>query len=626
MKSMAERRNYVVACGAVFFGLLMLALGPWTPRAWATAGDGYITSYDVGIVINSDASLSITEKIDYTFTDNSHGIYRTIGNRYPVSEPFTPESSNTQIDSSYDRVIDIEDVNVTSPSGAPTNLDISQQGQAMVIRVGDPDRTVIGAQSYVITYTVKGAMNSFENHEELNWNAIATEWAVPIKQANVTVQAPQVQDARCFTGAFGAKGKCQSLQVRDSSVSASQQGVGNGVGVTIVVALAKGAVDVPPPTYEQRWSMQRAFRIDAASMSLAAVALVLGAVGVWALLRRGRDRRYVGEIPGLSPVAGSSATEEARPLHDSPEGPVEWSPPDNLRPGLLGTLIDEQANVLDVTATIVDLAVRGYLRIDEIPDEGLFSSRDWQLVQLKGGDTTLLDYEQKLFAAIFDGRNVVKLSELKRTFADDLAKVQSSLYDELVYRKWYRRRPDSTRTTWFLFSMLSVVLAGGVTYLLIRYTTLGFVGVALILAGLALVVASRAMPARTGEGSAVLARTLGFRRYLATAEAGQIRFEEGEDIFSKYLPYAIVFGEAERWAKVFATLAAAGGTAATVPAVLWYTGPHPFTYGSFGDSVNSFSVTTSGSISAAAASSKSGFGGGGGFSGGGFGGGGGGGW
>jgi uncharacterized membrane protein len=195
-----------------------------------------------------------------------------------------------------------------------------------------------------------------------------------------------------------------------------------------------------------------------------------------------------------------------------------------------------------------------------------------------------------------------------------------------MYRKWYRRRPDSTHTTWFLFSMLSVVLAGGVTYLLVRYTTLGFVGIALILAALALVVASRAMPARTGEGSAVLARTLGFRRYLATAEAGQIRFEEGEDIFSKYLPYAIVFGEAERWAKVFATLAAAGGTAATVPAVLWYTGPHPFTYGSFGDSVNSFSVTTSGSISAAAASSKSGFGGGGGFSGGGFGGGGGGGW
>ena len=148
-----------------------------------------------------------------------------------------------------------------------------------------------------------------------------------------------------------------------------------------------------------------------------------------------------------------------------------------------------------------------------------------------------------------------------------------------------------------------------------------------MLAAIALAFATRSMPARTGEGSAVLARTLGFRRYLATAEAGQIRFEEGEDVFSKYLPYAIVFGEADRWAKVFATLATAGGAAAVAPTVAWYTSPHAWTYASFGESVNSFSVTTAGSISAAAASSSSGFGGGGGgFSGGGFGGGGGGGW
>ncbi|HEX5016253.1 MAG TPA: DUF2207 domain-containing protein [Actinomycetes bacterium] len=612
----------VVACAA------LLSAGPMASSASAAAGDGFIPRYDVDIVVNQDGTLDITERIDYTFTDSSHGIYRTIANRYPVTETFTPEGSDTEIDTSYDRVIDIDDIEVTSPSGAPTDLDINQEGQALVIRIGDPKETISGPQNYVITYTVTGALNSFENHEELNWNAIATEWLVPIQQATVSIRAPEVQDARCFMGAYGARFRCETLKVRQTSVEASQRQVGNGIGVTIVVAMPPGSVDVPEPMYEQRWSLERAFTIDRSTVGAGVAALALGGVGVWALLRRGRDRRYVGQIPGLSPVAGTSAAEEVRPFGDSPEGPVEWSPPDDLRPGLLGTLIDEQANVLDVTATIVDLAVRGYLRIDEIPDAGLFSSRDWQLVQLKGGDADLLDYELKLFAALFDGRNVVKLSELKRTFAADLAKVQNSMYDELVYRKWYRRRPDSTRTSWGLFSVLLVVLAGGVTYLLARYTHFGIVGIALIVAAIALVIASRAMPARTGAGSAVLARTLGFRRYLATAEAGQIRFEEGEDIFSKYLPYAIVFGEADRWAKVFASLAAAGGgAAAAAPAVHWYTSPHPWTYASFGESVNSFSVTTSGSISAAAASSKSGFGGGGGgFSGGGFGGGGGGGW
>ena len=627
MNSAAKCLRVGAAFGAVLAWIAALVVGPLAGEVFAAAGDGYITRYDVNIVINDDSSLRITERIDYTFTDSSHGIYRTIGNRYPVTEPFTPESSETEIDTSYDRVIDINDVNVTSPSGAPTDLDINQQGQALVIRVGDPDRTISGPQSYVITYDVEGAMTAFDGHDELNWNAIATEWAVPIQQSTVQVEAPAIQAAKCFTGAFGGKKKCESLQVGETSVTAGQNGVGNGVGVTIVVATPPGAVDVAAPRYEERWSLQRAFRIDSASIAATVGAIVLAAVGVWALVRRGRDRRYVGQIPGLSPVAGAPGTEEARPLGDSPEGPVEWSPPDNLRPGLLGTLIDEQANVLDVTATIVDLAVRGYLRIDEIPDTGLFSSRDWQLVQLKGGDTELLDYEQRLFASLFSGRNVVRLSELKRTFADDLAKVQSSLYDELVYRKWYRRRPDSTRSTWGFMSILALALAGGVTYLLVRYTTLGIAGLALIAGALALVFASRAMPARTGEGSAVLARTLGFRRYLATAEAGQIRFEEGVDVFSKYLPYAIVFGEAERWAKVFATLAAAGGSASALPAVAWYTGATAWTYSSFGESVNSFSVSTSGSISAAAASSKSGFGGGGGgFSGGGFGGGGGGGW
>lgn len=605
--------------------LLGLALAGASGAA-AAAGDGFIQRYDVAITVNSDGSLDVSERIDYTFTDRSHGIFRIIPNRYPVSEPFTPESSENTIDESYDRVVAIEDIRVTSPSGAPTDVEESQEGSVLSLRVGDPDRTVIGAQSYLITYRVEGALNSFPGYDELYWDAVGTEWSVPIRQATVRVDAPAVEDARCFTGALGSTGRCADLTVRATSVQAEQDGLGNGAGVTVVVAMPKGAVDVPPPVYEQRWSLQRAFAVTPATVGAAVAALALAAAGVFWVLRRGRDRRYVGQIPGLAPLAGGDATEEMRPFGDSGEGPVEWAPPDELRPGLLGTLIDEQANVLDVTATIVDLAVRGYLRIDEIPDEGLFSSRDWQLVQLRGGDTELLDYEQKLFAALFSGRNVVLLSELKRTFADDLSKVQDSLYDELVYRKWYRRRPDSTRTVWAGIGFVVVASAIGLTYLLARYTTFGVAGLALVIGAVAIFFAVRDMPARTGQGSAVLARTLGFRRYLATAEAGQIRFEEGTDVFSRYLPYAIVFGEAERWAKVFATLAAAGGATAAMPAVGWYTGAHAFSYGAFGSAVTAFSVNTSGSISAAAASSSSGFSGGGGSSGGGFGGGGGGGW
>ena len=53
----------------------------------------------------------------------------------------------------------------------------------------------------------------------------------------------------------------------------------------------------------------------------------------------------------------------------------------------------------------------------------------------------------------------------------------------------------------------------------------------------------------------------GFRNYLATAEADQLKFEEGEDIFSKYLPWAIIFGLADRWAKICADLVGDGPVA-----------------------------------------------------------------
>ena len=133
------------------------------------------------------------------------------------------------------------------------------------------------------------------------------------------------------------------------------------------------------------------------------------------------------------------------------------------------------------------------------------------------------------------------------------------------------------------------------------------------------------MPARTAAGTAVLTQAQGFRRYLETAEADQIRFEEGQDLFSRYLPYAIVFGVADRWAKVFDDLAKSG---AAVSQPTWYVGHMPYwSYYALGASMNSFETTANSSlVSTPASSGSSGFSAGGGFSGGGGGGGGGGSW
>jgi hypothetical protein len=456
---------------------------------------------------------------------------------------------------------------------------------------------------------------------------VGSDWSVPIGPVTTTVTGPaSPTQAACFAGPDGSGLPCTSARVTAPGAVFTQDSLQPYEGMTVAVAFPVGSVTVPGPVLDERFSAERAFAVTPWTTAGAVAVLVVALLGIgWFAWTRGRDRRWLGQVPGLDPAPGQPDDEgaaEPRPLFTSPAGAVEFQPPEGVRPGQVGTLLDEQANPLDVTATIVDLAVRGYLRITELERAHWFASRDWQLDELKAADDGLLGYERTLLAALFRERTTVKVSELKRTFAADLRRVENMLYDDVVRLGWFRRRPDTTRKLWGGLGVVCVVLGAGLTYLLARYTHAGLVGVAAVLAAVVLVVVSRWMPARTARGSSALARTLGFRQYIRTAEAEQLRFEERADVFSRYLPYAVVFGETDRWARAFASLAADPRTAT---ALYWYAGPPGWDFGSFGDSMASFSSTTATTLATTASRGGSGFGGGG-SSGGGFGGGGGGSW
>src|SRR5206468_6295049 len=280
----------------------------------------------------------------------------------------------------------------------------------------------------------------------------------------------------------------------------------------------------------------------------------LGMVGVGGALfvawLVGRDRRYVGQLPGLVPGTGESTVQERKPLFGKPPVSVEFVPPYDVRPGQVGTLIDEQANVVDVTATIIDFAVKKHLHITEVPGER--KGQDWELTKLPfAGDRSFLPYERKLFDALFAGRESVRLSQLKYQFASDLAQVQRKLYDDMVAQGWYRTSPARTRAVARGLAFLGVLGAIGITVLLGLFTHFALLGLGLVLGALVLFAVAGRFPARTGKGSAVLARVQGFRLYIATAEVDQIAFQEREQIFSRYLPYAMAFGLADRWAGIF---------------------------------------------------------------------------
>ena len=323
-----------------------------------------------------------------------------------------------------------------------------------------------------------------------------------------------------------------------------------------------------------------------------------------------------------SPIDVSYGTttggEQAVPLLESGDHPVEYGPPDGLRPGQVGTLVDEVANPLDVTATIVDLAVRGYLRIDEIPKKGWFGKPDWTFTRLKPSEG-LRRYEQVLLDGIFKSGSEVKLSELRNTFATRLQRVQDALYDDVAAEGWFLGRPDKIRTRWTVIGVLALAAASGILVLLAVFTHAALLGMPLVLGALLLLATAKRMPRRTAKGMAVLRRAQGFRRFIDESEKERARFAEQQHLFSEYLPYAIVFGATEKWARAFA------GLDDELPETSWYGSSRTFTAASFSDSIDGFSVTTAGTIaSTPSGSGSSGFSGG--SSGGGGGGGGGGSW
>ncbi len=150
--------------------------------------------------------------------------------------------------------------------------------------------------------------------------------------------------------------------------------------------------------------------------------------------------------------------------------PVEFAPPDDMRPGQMGTLIDEQANVLDVSATLVDLAVRGYLLIQEIPKEGWFGKPDWRLIRLEKPDDDLLTYERRLLTGLFRDGTEVTISELKNTFAKRLEGVQESLYADAVERGWFTRAPRQGAIEVAGPGRLALIVAAAATFALARWT------------------------------------------------------------------------------------------------------------------------------------------------------------
>ncbi|HLA92004.1 MAG TPA: DUF2207 domain-containing protein [Actinomycetota bacterium] len=602
--------------GFVWIGLLAAVV---LLSAAPTAAQGFESErterFDVDITIEPSGDLLIRETILQQFGSMPrHGIFRYIPNRL-------------RYDDQYDRVYPIEVVSVTTSPRTPDGVETSEENGNFVIRIGDPDVEVSGRHTYEIVYRVEGAMNGFQTHDELYWNAIGDRWEQSISEMTVRVRASAPVDrVACSSGPFGSTFQCGSANIKNGVARFAHQGLPAYTALSVVVALPPGTVASTAPILDERWSLDRAFARTRVTVGggLGLLVFVIGGFA-WLAWRAGRDVRYSGsridQVMGAPEGGPIQAETQAVPLLEKGTAPVEYAPPEDLRPGQIGTLIDEEANTLDVTATIVDLAVRGYLVIEEIPKEGWFGKPDWKLTRQPKETEELLDYERTLLEGLFEDGPETLLSDLKKTFVARLQEVKDALYGDMVSRKWFVKRPDKVRAMWTGIGIAALLLGIGATVALAYFTNLGLLGLPLIAGGILLMIGAKRMPRRTAKGTAMTRRVNGFRVVIEKVEQHTSHWAEEEKVFTRFLPFAVVFGVTEKWAKAFEALG-------QVPAddMGWYRSAHPFTYAAFADSMDAFSVTTSGTIaSTPSGSGGSGFGGGG-FSGGGGGGGGGGSW
>ncbi|MBI2614619.1 MAG: DUF2207 domain-containing protein, partial [Gemmatimonadetes bacterium] len=252
----------------------------------------------------------------------------------------------------------------------------------------DATRTV------VLRYRAANGLRFFEDHDELYWNITGDEWDVPIEAASARIELPPGATgvrAIAFNGPYGATARDAAVTVSGTTIEVvMSKPLGFREGLTAAVGWDKGLVAEPTRT-------EQAAGFMASNWPLAIpVVVFLGMFGLW--YRVGRD-------PAGLPVT------------------VQYEPPGGLTPAEAGTLIDESVDMRDITATIVHLAVGGYLKIEEQEEKkflGLLRHREYCFYRLdpKEGTPKLPPYELRVLGGLFQhGQRPVRLSDLAGSFS-----------------------------------------------------------------------------------------------------------------------------------------------------------------------------------------------------------------
>jgi len=568
--------------------LAVLILLMFSVPAWGRSY--HIAKFNSNVHVDEDGSARVEEQISFAFVGAFQGVYRSIPVEYPG-----PNGSN------YSLFLKV--VRVTDENGTALKYEKHTKNGYLKLKIFVPD-AVNATRTVNIQYNVLNGTKFLEDHDEFYWNVTGNDWEVPIGYASTAVFFPPAASgqlrAQAFGGVYGSNNK-EPCSVEGNVVTCETANpLPMHGGLTADIYIPQGILHHPGALTRAGWFIR--------SNPIVTLPLWTFVVmfGLWWL--KGRD-----PDPGMS----------VAPM---------YAPPDKMGPAEAGTLVVDRVQQQDITAVLVDLAVRGYIKIAEVDHKGLLlSHKDYELHLLKdqGQWKDLTDYERTMLQQVFQGGAMTHVSELRNRFYTAVPLLKTQILSALKQKGMYTLDPDSAAGFWVLGAILVAAPFALLQWMGVAdfFSSTGIAIISIAVAVLILFLFGRQLTAKSMLGAKTRVQVLGFEEFMNRVDADRLK-RMPPDTFEKYLPYAMALGVEHRWAKAFE------GILQTPPS--WYQssggwGPgNTFSTYLFINSLGTMSQTASAAFVAAPRSSSgsSGWSGGGfssgGFSGGGFGGGGGG--
>ncbi|MDZ7798267.1 MAG: DUF2207 domain-containing protein [Patescibacteria group bacterium] len=555
-------KKYLLLSVLILSFLIPGGAGQAQEKSW------FFNKWDVGIQVNQDASIMVQEGLTYNFT----GDFSYIKRRLPKTKGIK-----------YDNISVLE---TDGSRLSEDKVEIEETSSEVIVTVHfNLSNTT---HTWIFEYTAYGAIGFFEDYDELYWNVVAFDREVEIKKSQATVYLPQEIDPdnikqKIYVGRSDSKEETLDYTAGSREINFFATDIAPYENFTIVLGWPKNIVKYPgylnitsEPESSNIYIDGQAlanktpanlligYDINAGEKDIAVKKFGHTTASQKVNIEKGKDKKldfnleakawyfygkkafyFLMYLYFASPVfVGLYLYLKWKKHGKDPKSKgtviAQYEPPDHTRPAEMGTLIDEKADLHDITATIIDLAFQGYIRIHEEEDKSLFGKKtDYTFEKRKDffGDQTLKEYERMILSNLFGSKKEVKLSDLKNKFYKMLKKIKSSLYKDVTALGYFERNPETVRHKYLVVGVVFVA-AGWILFLVPAIW-----GILIIIFGLV-------MPKKTKKGVQAKWHADGFKKYLHTAE----RFRLGQltpETFEKYLSYAMVFKVEKQWAQRF---------------------------------------------------------------------------